>query len=129
MDVEIGEVVSTVRAIDGDALLSPREDAAASSTRVLARVRDERDAHSRARAAPSAQIDGGRGDVDAEERDVEQLAEGHARRDVARRAWSSSRVQFNPTEFSLDKAAQIAEIAIPGLDAPLLQFVRGQARS
>ncbi len=35
-------------------------------------------------------------------------------------------VQFNPTEFSLDKGAQIAEIAIPGLDSPLLQFVRGQ---
>jgi len=35
-------------------------------------------------------------------------------------------VQFNPTEFSLDKSAQLAEIAIPGLDSPLLQFVRGQ---
>src|SRR3954466_272367 len=35
-------------------------------------------------------------------------------------------VQFNPTEFSLDKGAQIAEIAIPGLDSPVLQFVRGQ---
>lgn len=35
-------------------------------------------------------------------------------------------VQFNPTEFTLDKAAQIAEISIPGLDTPLLQFVRGQ---
>ncbi|MGH8066282.1 MAG: CIS tube protein [Candidatus Entotheonellia bacterium] len=36
-------------------------------------------------------------------------------------------VQFNPTEFTLDKSAQIAEIPIPGLDAPLQQFVRGQA--
>jgi hypothetical protein len=35
-------------------------------------------------------------------------------------------VQFNPTELSLEKGAQIAEIAIPGLDSPLLQFVRGQ---
>lgn len=35
-------------------------------------------------------------------------------------------VQFNPTELTLDKGAQIAEIAIPGLDSPLLQFVRGQ---
>src|SRR5215510_10090656 len=35
-------------------------------------------------------------------------------------------VQFNPTELSFDKSAQIAEIAIPGLDSPLLQFVRGQ---
>jgi nucleoid-associated protein YgaU len=35
-------------------------------------------------------------------------------------------VQFNPTEFTLEKGAQLAEIAIPGLDSPLLQFVRGQ---
>ena len=35
-------------------------------------------------------------------------------------------IQFNPTELSLEKGAQIAEINIPGLDSPLLQFVRGQ---
>lgn len=35
-------------------------------------------------------------------------------------------IQFNPTEFSLEKGAQIADINIPGLDSPLLQFVRGQ---
>ena len=35
-------------------------------------------------------------------------------------------VQFNPTEFSLAKGAQIAEIAIPGIDSPILQFVAGQ---
>lgn len=35
-------------------------------------------------------------------------------------------VQFNPTELSFDKSVQLAEIAIPGLDAPLQQFVRGQ---
>jgi len=35
-------------------------------------------------------------------------------------------VQYNPTEFSLEKGAQIAEVAIPGIDAPVLQFVRGQ---
>jgi len=35
-------------------------------------------------------------------------------------------VQYNPSEISLDKSAQIAEIPIPGLDTPLLQFVRGQ---
>lgn len=34
-------------------------------------------------------------------------------------------VEFNPTEYTLSKAAQIAEIAIPGLDSPVLQFVRG----
>lgn len=34
--------------------------------------------------------------------------------------------QYNPTEISLDKGVQISEISIPGLDAPLQQFVRGQ---
>ena len=36
-------------------------------------------------------------------------------------------VQVNPTELAFDKGVQLAEIAIPGLDSPLLQFVRGQA--
>ncbi len=35
-------------------------------------------------------------------------------------------VQYNPTEFSLDRSVQMPEINIPGLDSPLLQFVRGQ---
>ncbi len=37
--------------------------------------------------------------------------------------------QFNPTEYTLNKAAQTAELAIPGLDSPVLQFVRGQAET
>jgi nucleoid-associated protein YgaU len=36
-------------------------------------------------------------------------------------------VQFNPGEFTLDKQAQLGEAPIPGLDAPLQQFVRGNA--
>lgn len=35
-------------------------------------------------------------------------------------------VQFNPTEYTRQKAAQIAEIPIYGIDSPILQFVRGQ---
>jgi Contractile injection system tube protein len=35
-------------------------------------------------------------------------------------------VQFNPTEYGLDKGAQIAEIGIPGIDSPILQFIRGE---
>jgi nucleoid-associated protein YgaU len=38
-------------------------------------------------------------------------------------------VQFNPPEYTLAKAAQIAEIGIPGIDAPILQFVRGQTQT
>jgi nucleoid-associated protein YgaU len=38
-------------------------------------------------------------------------------------------VQFNPAEYSMAKGAQFAEIAIPGIDAPILQFVRGQTQT
>jgi hypothetical protein len=34
-------------------------------------------------------------------------------------------VQFNPTELTFSKNAQFAEIAVPGLDAPIQQFIRG----
>jgi hypothetical protein len=34
--------------------------------------------------------------------------------------------QFNPKELTFRKGVQVAEINIPGLDSPLLQFVRGQ---
>jgi hypothetical protein len=35
--------------------------------------------------------------------------------------------QFNPTELSFEKSVQFAEIEIPELNAPLQQFVRGNA--
>jgi len=38
-------------------------------------------------------------------------------------------VEFNPTEYTLNKGAQIAEVTIPGLDTPILQFVRGQTET
>ncbi len=38
-------------------------------------------------------------------------------------------VQFNPTELNFTKTAQVAEIGVPGLDTPLLQYVRGQAET
>jgi hypothetical protein len=34
--------------------------------------------------------------------------------------------QFNPTQLSFNKGVQLADIPIPGLDTPLIQFVRGQ---
>lgn len=37
-------------------------------------------------------------------------------------------VMFNPEEYSLDVGNTFAEIAIPGLRAPPIQFVRGNAR-
>ena len=42
---------------------------------------------------------------------------------------SALKVQFNPTEYTLNKGAQIAEVPIPGLDSPILQFVRGQTET
>jgi nucleoid-associated protein YgaU len=38
-------------------------------------------------------------------------------------------VAYNPTEVTLSKSVQLAEVGIPGLDAPILQFVRGQTET
>ncbi|MDT4936850.1 MAG: hypothetical protein QOG80_521 [Pseudonocardiales bacterium] len=38
-------------------------------------------------------------------------------------------VQYNPEKLAFEKAPRIAEIPIPGIDAPLQQFVRGQSES
>lgn len=39
------------------------------------------------------------------------------------------KVLFNPTQYRLSKSNQFAEVAIPGLAAPLLQFGRGNAHT
>lgn len=46
--------------------------------------------------------------------------------DGPRGVLASLPVQFNPTEYTLTKGAQFAEIVIPGIDSPILQFVAGQ---
>lgn len=38
-------------------------------------------------------------------------------------------VQFNPTEYGVDRGATYAELQVPGLQMPLLQFVRGDANT
>ncbi|MGA7413984.1 MAG: LysM peptidoglycan-binding domain-containing protein [Bryobacteraceae bacterium] len=38
-------------------------------------------------------------------------------------------VLFNPSQYGIDKSNQIAEIAVPGLEAPILQYVHGNTRS
>ncbi len=38
-------------------------------------------------------------------------------------------VLFNPTEYRLEKSNQFAEVAIPGLESPPIQFVRGNIRT
>ncbi len=39
------------------------------------------------------------------------------------------RVQYNPGEYTLTKASLFAEVPIPGLDSPIVQFVRGQSET
>lgn len=41
----------------------------------------------------------------------------------------SMSVQYNPTEFSMTKGVQYAEIGIPGLNQPIQQFVNGSAET
>lgn len=41
----------------------------------------------------------------------------------------SMTVQYNPAEFTLTKGVQYAEVAIPGLDMPVQQFIRGEAEN
>lgn len=38
-------------------------------------------------------------------------------------------LRFNPTEYQLQKANNFAEIAIPGLESPPIQFIRGSAET
>jgi nucleoid-associated protein YgaU len=40
---------------------------------------------------------------------------------------SSIPVRFNPTQYTIEKGNNFAEIAIPGLESPPLQFIRGNA--
>jgi len=42
---------------------------------------------------------------------------------------SAFNVLFNPTNYSIAKANQIAEAAIPGLEAHILQYVHGNTRT
>ena len=44
-------------------------------------------------------------------------------------AGSEIDVLFNPTEYRLSKSNQFAEVAIPGLSAPMLQFGHGNAQT
>ena len=38
-------------------------------------------------------------------------------------------VLFNPGEYGIDRGASYAELQVPGLPTPILQFVRGEART
>jgi hypothetical protein len=36
-------------------------------------------------------------------------------------------VQFNPTEYAFEKTAKFGEVSLPGLESPILQFIRGES--
>jgi hypothetical protein len=38
-------------------------------------------------------------------------------------------VMFNPTDYGIDRGAVYAELDVPGLDTPILQFIRGEAQT
>jgi len=38
-------------------------------------------------------------------------------------------VLFNPTDYSVDKSVSYGEVSMPGMDAPLTQFVSGEAET
>ena len=48
---------------------------------------------------------------------------------INRQSGEEIRVMFNPEEYSLDDGNTFAEIGVPGLKTPPIQYVRGNARS
>ena len=48
---------------------------------------------------------------------------------IAPKGLSRFKVLFNPTQYTLAKANQISESAIPGLSSPILQYVHGNTRT
>jgi hypothetical protein len=38
-------------------------------------------------------------------------------------------VMFNPNQYSVEKANQFAEVGVPGLQAPIIQYVHGNTRT
>lgn len=52
---------------------------------------------------------------------IQVMPEGSKDSDIA--------VLFNPTEYRVSKSNQFAEVAIPGLSAPMLQFGHGNAQT
>jgi hypothetical protein len=48
---------------------------------------------------------------------------------IAPEGQDSFQVLFNPSQYTLEKANQNAEIGVPGLGSPILQYVHGNTRS
>lgn len=48
---------------------------------------------------------------------------------IAPEGQQSFTVLFNPTEYTVEKGNQLAEIGVPGLSAPIIQYVHGNTRT
>src|SRR5437762_2633108 len=48
---------------------------------------------------------------------------------VSRDGVDALEVLFNPTDYSITRGANYAELQVPGLKTPILQFVRGDAQT
>ena len=130
MPVHIEKMTSDVTVVDGDLPLTPAADREAGragrspgSTSARARRDARRAPPPRSRRQASKPLD-----ARVLRCPVQAIIEVDAR-DRGPNLPAVIQVQFNPTEYTLAKGAQIAEIAIPGIDSPILQFVRGQTRS
>jgi len=54
---------------------------------------------------------------------------GFQRITIAPEGQDSFQALFNPAEYSVDKGNTIAQAAIPGLEAPILQYVHGNMQT
>jgi hypothetical protein len=53
----------------------------------------------------------------------------HKKASIQPEGKSSIDVLFNPNVYTVEKSNQIAESAVPGLEAPILQYVHGNSRT
>ena len=124
-DVVIDEIVATVRTVDSHAMLDPK--LVRRLVQAVLAGTDERRERER-RRKKDTRI----GETKTPtSRRPEMPSPGQASLMVE---WSQFEteiidLQYNPTEIGLEKNVHIAEIPIPGLTAPLQQFVRGEAET
>jgi hypothetical protein len=46
---------------------------------------------------------------------------------VSKDGWEPIEVRYNPTDYTVSRGANYADIGVPGSSTPILQFVRGEA--
>ena len=123
--VHVQHAIGTVRAVDGDALLAPRTlEQIVQAVLVAMDERQLRDVARQGRHLMTAGVAvGSRSRMTTQVKKAVISWTGRIARASRRRSTSST---IRPSSAST-RGDQFAEIAIPGLDAPLQQFVRGQA--